>query len=100
MINVTRVTIIADSALEQRILAECLKLGAKGYNVVPCRGKGQHAIVEDQFSNQSSEVRIELLVKPDVGMKIFQDLEDDMLDNHAVMAYLDDVKVAPGDDTI
>ncbi|MBS0209396.1 MAG: hypothetical protein JSS27_10605 [Planctomycetes bacterium] len=97
MVTVSRVTIIADSALEQRILDECLRLGAKGYNVVPCRGKGTHAIIGDQFHNLPEEVRIELLVQADIGKKIFAWLKDEILDNHAVMAYLDEVQISPSD---
>jgi hypothetical protein len=97
MITVSRVTIICDSALEERILEECVRLGARGYNIVPCRGKGQHAIVEDQFSSHSAEVRIELLVQPDVAKAIFEYLSSELLDNHAVMAYIDEVQVAPDD---
>jgi hypothetical protein len=96
--TVSRVTVIVDSVLESKLVEHFLKLGAKGYNIMPCRGKGRHLLVsEDPLSNQSAEIRIEVLVQPEVAQKILDYLRRDVFAKYAITAFLDDVQVASKD---
>ncbi len=89
--TIRRVTVYADAALEETLLAKFTALGSNGYTVVDCRGKGEHSVVTTTFS-EVSHVRIELLVQPAVAEKIL-----DYLAGHhrgrAVAACVESVEV-------
>jgi hypothetical protein len=90
--TISRVTVYSDRFLESQLLEQVLKLGAKGYTVVDCRGKGQHEVVEDPMSG-ISRVRIETLVQPDVGEKIMEYLSRDEFKRRSVTACIETVGV-------
>lgn len=87
-----RITVYADSALEEQLLEHFVQMGAKGYTVVECRGKGKHAIVEDMF-HPMKEVRIEVIVQPEVAERIMEYLGQAYFHNRAVLGALETVRV-------
>lgn len=91
--TVRRVTVYTASALEDSLLSHFTALGARGYTVTPCRGKGSHGVMSDPLTG-SSHSRIELLVPPNVGEKILMYLEAEHLRHHAITACMEDVLVA------
>ncbi|MFO0954065.1 MAG: hypothetical protein U0835_23500 [Isosphaeraceae bacterium] len=93
LVTIRRVTVYATAALEQNLISHFLSLGANGYSVTPCRGKGEHAVLSDPMT-PSSQVRIELIVQPAVADKILMYLQADYLRNQAVAACVEDVRVA------
>ena len=94
--TVRRVTVYADSALEHFLIEQFLKLGAKGYTVLDCRGKGKHEIVDDPFQG-ATRVRIELIVSPEVGEKLIGYLAHSEFRLRAVLACIETVQVAQGE---
>jgi hypothetical protein len=90
--TIRRVTIYANAALEETLIKHCLALGSTGYTVCACRGKGRYGIVEDLLA-PTSEVRIELMVKPDAADKIMAYLEEHHLKSQAVSACLETIQV-------
>lgn len=51
------------------LLNEFRSMGSNGSTVVTCRGKGEHDTVVDPFA-AVTQVRIKLLVQPEVAEKI------------------------------
>lgn len=92
--QVRRVTVIADSMLEKPLLQAFLTLGARGYNIIECRGKGEHGLVDNPLGGKSAEIRIEVIVQPEIADKIFDYLQRDVFTRHAVTATIDTVEVA------
>ena len=90
--SIRRVTIYAAQSLETNLIEQILKLGSKGYTITDARGMGEHASHHDPFA-RSSQVRIELLVQPQVAEKIMEYARG-MANNHqAVAACVEDVEV-------
>jgi nitrogen regulatory protein PII len=89
--TIRRITVYADSAVETTLLEQFLKLGATGYTVVECRGKGEHDSVADPFG-ASTRVRIEILVQPAVADKIVDYLQTHHHRGHALTACVETVQ--------
>ncbi len=94
LIEIRRVTVIADVVLEKMLLDEFTQLGAKGYTCMDCRGKGRHNVVEGVDPFTAALVRIELLVQPVVADKIVDYLHRQVLANYACTACVETVEVA------
>ncbi len=92
MVEISRVTVIADTALEKILLSEFLKFGAKGYNCTYCFGKGRHETLEDPYTGRS-RVRIEVLTHPPVAAAILDYVHRKQFGSYPVAAYLDIVQV-------
>jgi hypothetical protein len=96
MVTIRRVTVYADATLEPRLVPHFLSLGATGYTVTPCRGRGEHgehSAPMAPLSSTSSHVRIELIVQPDVALKIMVFLQANHLKSQSVAACMEDVQV-------
>jgi hypothetical protein len=91
-VEISRVVVIADTALEKALLSEFLKLGAKGYNCTYCFGKGRHETIEDPYTGRS-RVRIEVLTRPSVAASILEYVHRKQFGAYPVAAYLDTVEV-------
>ena len=65
--TIRRVTVYAAARMEEELVAHFLKMGSTGYTVTECRGKGEHPVVDDPLGPNTSHVRIELLVTPQVA---------------------------------
>ena len=62
-VEVRHVVLIADRTLEQHLIEDCVKLGAKGWTSVHCDGRGQHAVMDDiSIEPERLRVRLEILV--------------------------------------
>ena len=90
--EISRVVVIADTALEKILLSEFLKLGAKGYNCSYCFGKGRHETLEDPFTGRS-RVRIEVLTKPQVAQGILEYVHRKQFGSYPVAVFMDTVQV-------
>jgi hypothetical protein len=91
--SIIRITVIAESSLEQRLTAKFLELGAKGHTVVDCRGVSIHSPSDER----TSKVRIEAIVSPAVGNRILAYLADEILDDFRVAVSIENVEVIQGD---
>ena len=90
--NVTCLTIVAESVLEERLLAVIEDCGARGWTVSMAQGHGpsRHGVSGIEGGN----VRVETLVADDVASRIWQALERDFFPHYAVSAWAYDVRVA------
>jgi hypothetical protein len=96
LVSIRRVTVIADAVLEKTLLESFTKLGAHGYSIVECRGKGRHTVLADPYTGVAL-VRIELLVQPSVADAILDYLHREIFATYACMACTELVDVASSD---
>lgn len=96
-VSIQRVTVVADAVLESMLIQNLLRLGARGYTISDCRGKGEHGIVDNLLSGASSQIRIETIVQPVVADAIFDYLEHSVFDRYAVTAWIDQIEVSRHD---
>lgn len=92
MKTIRRVTVVAEAALEGELLRNFLRLGARGYTVLPCRGKGRHEIVSDPYTGIST-IRFELLVTDKTADDIIQYLHGSKFRHHALVVCVEHVEV-------
>lgn len=90
--NVTCLTIVAESVLEERILGLVDECGARGWTVSMAQGHGpsHHGVSGIEGGN----IRVETLVSEDVATRIWSKLESDFFPHYAVSAWAYDVRVA------
>jgi len=90
--SVTCLTVVAESVLEERLLAMIETCGARGWTVSMAQGHGpsHHGVSGIEGGN----VRVETLVTEDVATRIWTALESDFFPHYAVSAWAYDVRVA------
>jgi nitrogen regulatory protein P-II 2 len=88
------VTIIVESVLEERVLRDLRRCGARGYTITPVRGEGTRGRHTDDWVGRHQ--RIETLVAPAVAEKILEQVGTYFRD-FALVAYAVDAQVVRGD---
>lgn len=89
------VTIIAEGFLEEKLVREIKKLGAKGYTITPARGEGSRGVRASEW--EGSNIRLETVVSPAVAERILNHLAETYFANYAVIAYVETVEVVRGE---
>ena len=89
------VTIVAEAVIEERLLDDLRRLGAKGHTVMPAHGEGTRGIRASDW--EARNIRIETVVSPGVADAILECLARDYFDRWAVIGYVSDVDVVRGD---
>ncbi|MFM9057764.1 MAG: SulP family inorganic anion transporter [Planctomycetaceae bacterium] len=84
-----RVTVVAEAALELRLVQRFRDLGASGYTAVPCHGAGRGGAgpVGDAF------VRIEAIVPHDAAERILDAMQAEFASAHRVTVCIETVEV-------
>lgn len=88
------VTIVTESALEQKLKRELERLGAKGYTIVNARGSGHRGSREGNWGEASTNIRIEIVCSELVAHAIAEHCDRNYFANFAMIVYLSDVQVA------
>jgi nitrogen regulatory protein PII len=96
MIEIRRVTVMAETALEHTLLDAFTKMGVKGYTCVYCFGKGRHEVIEDPYTGRSL-VRIEMLARSEVAEAILAYVHKTEFSNYPVIGFMDKVQVYASD---
>lgn len=89
------VTIIAEALLEDRLVQEVQRLGARGYTVTRASGRGSRGIRASEW--EGNNVRIEMLVGAAAADRILGHLAEHYFELYAVVAYVQTVDVVRGD---
>jgi nitrogen regulatory protein P-II 2 len=84
-------TIVAESGLENRLVAMMRSAGAKGHTVSTAHGEGPKGQRAGDISG--GNVRIESVVTPEVLEVIVAKLENDYFPHYAVSSWMSDVEV-------
>lgn len=88
----TLLTIISESSLESRLVRDVQKLGAQGYTITDCRGKGARGARDAEW-DYDSNIRMEVICSPETAKKIEQWLQEKYYNDFAIVVYSDDVSV-------
>ena len=88
-------TIIAESLLQERLVNEIRKAGARGYTITNAEGEGlrQRRVSEILGAN----IRIETIVSPEVADRLLEVISTEYFERFAVIAYLSTVSVIRGE---
>jgi len=91
----TLITLVAESGLENRLLAMVTEQGARGYTVSTAHGEGPRG---DRASDISGgNIRLETVVTAEVAQGILAKLESDYFPHYAVTCWISDVQVIRDD---
>jgi nitrogen regulatory protein P-II 2 len=90
--TVRRITVVTHDRLEDMLVTEFAKLGAKGYTAMDCRGRGEHELLQDVFAT-ATRVRIETIVKPEVADAIMNFLSQPDFSHQPITACVETVEV-------
>ena len=85
-------TIVTEAALEQEIVREIERLGARGYTITDARGKGGRG-VRNAGWDLSANIRIEVVCTADTAHGIAAALRERYYDNYAMVLFIGDVEV-------
>lgn len=88
---IKKVTIIAESVLELKIIDDIKRLGAKGYTLIEVRGEGTKGRHASDWAGNS--VKIETLVTDAVAEAILQRMADEYFEYYAIVAFAENVTV-------
>lgn len=89
------VTIVAESVLEEQLVADVHALGARGHTVVASRGAGSRGMRASDPPGDG--VRIEVVVSAGVAERILDHVASRYFPNYAVIAFVTDVQVVRGE---
>jgi nitrogen regulatory protein P-II 2 len=91
----TKVSIVTEALLKDRIIAEIRAAGAKGYTMIECSGEGsrQRRVSEILGDN----IKFEVITTQANAERLLQILQHDYFPQYAVIAYLTQVNVVRGD---
>jgi len=90
-VNRQLVTIVADSVVESRLLADLKECGLKGYSLGHVTGEG---VTGDRSLDLTGpNVRIETVVTDQVAQRILEMLAERYLERYAVVTWLSPVQV-------
>lgn len=85
------ITIIADDAIEMKIIEDLKSISVKGYTITEARGEGLNSIHQSSWEGKS--IRIETLVSESKGEKIMNLLAEKYFEKYAIIVFSSDVKV-------
>lgn len=91
-VNRQLVTIVAEAAVERRLIADVKACGAKGYSLSHVAGEGVTGQRALDLSGPS--VRLETVVTDEVADAIIEMLARQYFDRYAVVAWMHPVRVA------
>lgn len=94
-VSLKLLTIIADEALQTKLVEDVKKLGAKGYTIQKAFGEGDEGGRVSPWEGEN--IRLELLVSAEIADKILENLTRDYFDKYNIIAYLSDTQVIRGE---
>ena len=88
-------TVIAEAVLEDHLLREVRALGARGYSRSEVSGEGTRGVHASDWEGRN--VKIEMLVGPEVADRILEHVAGSYFEHYAVVAYVQVVLVVRGE---
>jgi nitrogen regulatory protein P-II 2 len=95
LIPLKLVTIVAERILRARLIDEVHALGARGFTQSEVTGEGSRGVRASEW--EGSNVKLEMIVAPDVAERIVTHVASTYFAYHAVIVYVQDVDVVRGD---
>lgn len=88
----TLFTIITESSLENRLTSDTQRLGARGYTITDCRGKGGHGERDAEW-DYDRNIRSDVTCTAETAAKIAAFLQKTYYKDFAMLVFSDDVSV-------
>ena len=85
-------TIITEADLEEHLIEDVDRLGAKGYTITSVQGKGEKGLRNADWSSNSN-IKIEIICDTKVSEDIVEFLQANYLKNYAMILFVADVDV-------
>ena len=92
--TLSKVTIIAERLLKDRLLTLVRDKGATGYTLTLVEGEGSRGVRASDWEGRN--VKIESIASPQVADAIFDAISAEYFEDFAVIAWIDEVKVLRG----
>jgi nitrogen regulatory protein PII len=86
------VTIVTEASLEQELLEQLDKLGARGYTVTEARGRGDRGRRAAGWSH-GANIRVEVICEATLAGEIAHRLRERFYAHYAMIIFLHDVEV-------
>jgi len=87
----TLLTIVSETLLKERLIHELREAGAKGFTITEVSGEGSRQRRVSEILGEN--IKIEVIVKPEIADKILSVLQKQFFPRYAVVAYLSEVQV-------
>lgn len=85
-------TLVTEAQLEQRLVRDIERFGARGYTITDVRGKGSRGVRDGGWEGSGS-IRVELVCDATTADAIAVHLKDTYYDNYAMILFIGDVEV-------
>lgn len=92
MARMRRITIVAESSLEDALQRECIARGATGFTAMPSRGIGRHNITNGVWQTESN-IRLETIVPYEVCDDILKYLKENILNRYRATVCVETIEV-------
>lgn len=89
------VTIIAEAVLEDGLVRELREVGVRGYSRSDVTGEGTRGVHASDW--EGPNVKLEMLVGPEVADRILEHVAGSYFQHYAVVAYVQEVEVVRGE---
>jgi len=90
------VTIITESILEQMIVDDLKKIGAKGYTIIEARGSGAHGTRNADWG-QNQNIQIEVICNDLTAQQIIEHCQKNYYSDYAMVIFTTDIQVLRSD---
>jgi len=88
----TLLTIVTESSLEHRLISDIENLGARGYTISDCRGKGAQGTRDAEW-DYDSNIRVEVICRSEIAEAITDYLHKTYYKDFAMVIFSGDVAV-------
>jgi len=88
----TLLTIVTEAVVEQTLLRDLDRLGARGYTVSDARGKGSRG-VRDAAWDEAANIRIEVICPRSQAEELLRHMQTQYYANYAMVAFLSEIEV-------
>lgn len=85
-------TIVAESSVEGRLVADLERLGVSGYTITEVRGKGRRG-VRNAGWDQAGNIRVEVVCDADSAGTIAAHVKATYFEHYAMILFMSDVEV-------
>lgn len=85
-------TIISESTLENLLIQDIKRLGARGYTLTQAEGEGARGVRTGDW-DQNKNVSIQIICSETLGHSILQHIFDTYYEDYALVAFLSDIEV-------
>jgi nitrogen regulatory protein PII len=86
------VTIVCEAYAQEAVLKLLQEVGAQGYTLFPVQGAGAQGIRPADIP-EFANIQIEVIVKPEVAIRLLQQLELVLFPRFGMVAFESDVRV-------